>query len=215
MSSKYPAELDALGTASSNSTKAKDVHPALHNDANAAINAVQETLGTTPFDWSGLVEDWHVIGDPGEPDFPMGFENADGTGAEIPAWEHSPDAPVAFYKDPLGVVHLRGAAVFLGAFKEELPPDPEYPQYHVYEERVFTLPEGYRPPALGGWVCPRSSAPEGTAGGDSEVAVLPDGRVGDYEHLAVRDNDPGMASLGSGNIGDGLYLDGISFRAAP
>lgn len=48
MPSAYPGALDALPTTSANSTPAEDTHPALHNDANAAINAVQSTLGVNP-----------------------------------------------------------------------------------------------------------------------------------------------------------------------
>lgn len=48
MSSKYPGALDALDTSSANETASQDTHPALHNDANAAVNAVQEALGLDP-----------------------------------------------------------------------------------------------------------------------------------------------------------------------
>lgn len=48
MPSAYPGALDALPTTSANSTPSTDTHPALHNDANAAINAIQGELGITP-----------------------------------------------------------------------------------------------------------------------------------------------------------------------
>ena len=48
MPSAYPGALDALTTASANATPSTDTHPALHNNANAAINAIQSTLGTNP-----------------------------------------------------------------------------------------------------------------------------------------------------------------------
>lgn len=48
MPSAYPGALDSLPTSSANDTASLDTHPALHNDANAAINAVQTELGTTP-----------------------------------------------------------------------------------------------------------------------------------------------------------------------
>lgn len=48
MPSSYPSDLDDLTTDAANATPSVDVHPALHNDANAAINAVQETLGLDP-----------------------------------------------------------------------------------------------------------------------------------------------------------------------
>ena len=48
MPSAYPGALDALSTSSANGTTSNDTHPALHNDANAAINAIQSTLGIDP-----------------------------------------------------------------------------------------------------------------------------------------------------------------------
>lgn len=48
MPSKYPAEVDALSTTNANSTTAHDTHPALHNDANDAINKIETELGTEP-----------------------------------------------------------------------------------------------------------------------------------------------------------------------
>lgn len=48
MASKYPAALDSLPTSSANETKSQDTHPALHNDANAAINSIQSVLGADP-----------------------------------------------------------------------------------------------------------------------------------------------------------------------
>lgn len=48
MASKYPAELDSLSTSSSNSTKNENTHPALHNDANDAINKIEAELGINP-----------------------------------------------------------------------------------------------------------------------------------------------------------------------
>lgn len=48
MASLYPAALDALTVLSSNTTSSSDNHPALHNNVNAAVNAVQTELGLTP-----------------------------------------------------------------------------------------------------------------------------------------------------------------------
>jgi hypothetical protein len=60
-------------------------------------------------------EPWHEVGAPGEP----GFQNG---------YNEFPDGPVGFYKDPLGIVHLKG--VMTAA---------------VTEVAAFTLPAGYRP----------------------------------------------------------------------
>lgn len=48
MPSKYPAELDALSTGNADGTKSEITHPALHNDANDAINKIEAELGTEP-----------------------------------------------------------------------------------------------------------------------------------------------------------------------
>lgn len=41
----FPDELDSLPTDKTNATVARDDHPSNHNNANAAINAIQEALG--------------------------------------------------------------------------------------------------------------------------------------------------------------------------
>lgn len=48
MASSYPGALDVLPTNSTNSTESEDTHPALHNDANDAINKIQAELGANP-----------------------------------------------------------------------------------------------------------------------------------------------------------------------
>lgn len=157
------------------------------------------------------VEDWHVVGDPGEPAFPTGFENPDGTGAEIPAWLHSEDAPVAFFKDPFGVVHVRGMALFQQAFVAA-PPEGEPEREHAWEERLFTLPAGYRPPAVCRFASGYELSPTSHTAAEIVLAIHPDGRLGDFEALTEPTN-PGIGSI-SADKGTGIWLDGISFRAA-
>lgn len=53
--SDYPSAKDNLAENFSNSTAAEDNHPAAHNDANSAINAIQDTLGINPQGSSGTV----------------------------------------------------------------------------------------------------------------------------------------------------------------
>lgn len=53
--SNYPSAKDNLTESFSNSTTAEDNHPAAHNDANSAINAIQDTLGINPQGSSGTV----------------------------------------------------------------------------------------------------------------------------------------------------------------
>lgn len=48
MPSGYPSALDSLGTSTTNTTVADTTHPALHNDANDAINKIEAELGTDP-----------------------------------------------------------------------------------------------------------------------------------------------------------------------
>lgn len=48
MASSYPSSFDGLPTSAANTDESEDLHPALHNDANAAINAIQTTLGEDP-----------------------------------------------------------------------------------------------------------------------------------------------------------------------
>lgn len=48
MAASFPGELSALPTTENNEVKSKDTHPALHNNANAEINAIEATLGKNP-----------------------------------------------------------------------------------------------------------------------------------------------------------------------
>jgi hypothetical protein len=83
------------------------------------INA--STLGTVPAAQTANsltpAEPWHVVGTPGEP----AFQNS---------WKSDPiqGQTVAFYKDQVGVVHLRGTAVGGTPTKT-----------------IFVLPPGFRP----------------------------------------------------------------------
>lgn len=67
----------------------------------------------------GQVEEWHEIGDTNEPAFENSWVNVGG------AFETA-----AFYKDPFGRVHLKGAI-----------------DTGTNNTTAFTLPEGYRPAA--------------------------------------------------------------------
>lgn len=48
MASGYPTTLDSLPTDNTNGTPSENTHPALHNDANDAINKIEGELGTSP-----------------------------------------------------------------------------------------------------------------------------------------------------------------------
>jgi hypothetical protein len=64
----------------------------------------------------GHQEDWHIVGDTGEPAFTNGWSNLDGT------------RTARFFKDSLGEVHLEG-----------------YIDGGTIGQPAFTLPAGYRP----------------------------------------------------------------------
>jgi hypothetical protein len=66
-------------------------------------------------------EAWHLVGSPGEPGFQNGWQNT--VPSSPPITEN-----VAFYKDQVGVVHLKGLAA--GGKPEQT---------------IFQLPAGYRP----------------------------------------------------------------------
>lgn len=66
------------------------------------------------------VEPWHVVNAPGEPGFAAGWHNYD---------EGGNASTGAFYRDPLGLVHLRG----------------ELGSSNPGTTAAFTLPAGYRP----------------------------------------------------------------------
>jgi hypothetical protein len=79
------------------------------NAANMAATANTATALAPP-------EPWRFVGAPGQPQ----FENH---------WKSSIGAPVAFYKDHEGIVHLKGRVLYGGEI----------------EAPIFRLPPGYRP----------------------------------------------------------------------
>ncbi len=85
----------------------------------AKVNA--STLGTVPTAQTAnsiaAAEPWHVVGSPGEPPFLNSWTSPMANGQKV-----------AFYKDQVGVVHLRGV------MGEGSPSDP-----------AFVLPPGFRP----------------------------------------------------------------------
>jgi hypothetical protein len=89
----------------------------------AKINTAQTTNAAQTANTAAQSEPWNEVGTPGEPQFGEGW--ADG-GPSVPS--------VAFYKDPTGVVHLKGWA------------DNDFDPH----QRIFTLPPGFRPVKLVG-----------------------------------------------------------------
>src|SRR5262249_15537947 len=91
----------------------------------------------------GPVEPYHEVGSPGEPPFQNGWTNGGG----------STGSSVAFFKDPFGIVHLKG---------------------HIFNNSIngntaFTLPDGYRPNQ--DLLMAGATAPYGT------LEVTPEGQV--------------------------------------
>lgn len=87
--------------------------------AGEALRMAQVNLGNRQL---GVDEEWHVVGQPGEPSFQNG-------------WAHSGGGvhPVSFYKDVEGRVHIRGSMVNNNALGQPSGLN------------VFQLPVGYRP----------------------------------------------------------------------
>ena len=130
----------------------------------------------------GPVQAWREIGTTGNPAFACLADNAPAA-CEFHYFGFGYNTP-AFYKDPLGVVHLKGIVQGGGSFAA-----PACQKFSM-----FTLPSGYRPAAI-------TVAP--TIAGDPNVLaridILPDGRV----TVCLPNAVPGMW----------FELDGISFRA--
>jgi hypothetical protein len=121
-----------------------DVNAGTLGTVPTATNAVH-ALSADNATHAGLApaEGWHEVDAPGEPGFQNGWKN---TGPAT-------DVTAAFYKDPYGVVHLKGL-VYNG------PNDAP----------IFTLPEGYRPSKFVIQLVWRGS-------GSGKLGLLPDGSV--------------------------------------
>jgi hypothetical protein len=131
-----------------------------------------------------MVEGWRLVQSPGQPSF---NESCLDAGEQpVPCWVNfgSVHNPVGFYKDPLGVVHLRGIADCFGACL----PAPNG------SARIFTLPDGYHPAAQ-----EAVAALSSVAGNIARIDVTSGGQV---------------VLRGPQFLGDWVSLDGISFRAA-
>ena len=98
--------------------------------------------GTYPAPGLAPAENWHEVNSPGEPVFQNGWAN---TGAT--------DVTAAFFKDPYGVVHLKGL-IFGG----------------TNSAAIFVLPDGYRPSKNVIQLVWRGS-------GSGKLNLLPDGSV--------------------------------------
>lgn len=132
----------------------------------------------------GPVSGWHEVGAPGEPAFPITLGGAS-------VWENYGDGynTAGFYRDPLGVVHLKG----LVRSDFTITGSPCHPG--VFADEFFTLPPGYRPAAT-------EIAPTLHQNATARIDIETTGRISVCTPDAWENND-------------WFLLDGISFRAAP
>jgi hypothetical protein len=140
-------------------------------DSTAFANAAQEA--------------WHEVGTPGEPRFNClgGDSNCND------AWDHYGFGfnRVAFFKDSLGIVHLKGLARWVKPGTTVLPTCS-------HDITIFRLPVGYRPAAYEVLPALFTSRP-------SRLDVGPDGWI----YLCTDENV---------SMDEWYALDGMTFRAA-
>lgn len=130
----------------------------------------------------GPAQAWRELGATGNPALVCLADNAPAA-CEFHYFGFGFNTP-AFYKDPFGVVHLKGIVQAIGTFAT-----PACQKFSM-----FTLPSGYRPTAI--TVAPSIA---GDPNVPARIDILTDGRV----TVCLPNPTPGMWFL----------LDGISFRA--
>lgn len=139
-------------------------------------------------------EPWHEVGAPGEPTLVSDCMNRGGS-----------SNTVAFYRDPLGVVHLKG----------QVAPTPTaaLPASTVASllntNGFFRLPAGYRPAAEEDQAVDNNFAPSGVT--NVPLNVKPDGRVTSdslINQLNAEGGTPVPPCAGT------MSFDGVTFRAA-
>lgn len=142
-------------------------------------------------------EPWHEVGTAGEPGFATNGDGfcMDGVGVD-PCWTNfdSNHNSAAFFKDPAGVVHLKGLVV-----------SQCYPCTNGFDlEIIFTLPPGYRPAARE----VQATVAHSDQGGSPPASL---------HRINVETNGNVRADMDIGPElfqGDWISLDGITFRAA-
>jgi hypothetical protein len=143
-------------------------------------------------------EAWHEVGHPGEPAFVTGVSC---NGGHPCHWANSSDsafgitnevAPTttAFYRDPLGVVHLKGAPCVVDLLTSDCESGTSVP---FGGTPIYTLPAGYRPERDWNYTVPGS--------GPNELA-----------RISVHSD--GTVNVVSPNSVIWAALDGITFRVA-
>jgi hypothetical protein len=183
---------DALGQVPSaaNADRLDDLDSAafLRSTPGAVETANLADSSVTPSKLAGA-EGWHHLGATAEPAFQNGWRNF---GGALPGNSY-PWATAGFYKDPYGVVHLKGLV-------EATAGTPAAGPGNI----IFTLPDGYRPD---GHEVFAAIASDGFARITINRTIwLPDLWRGDYTNVG------GRVILEVGSTG-WVSLSGISFRA--
>ena len=146
-------------------------------------------------------EAFHIVGAAGEPVFSNGGQG-DCLWSTLPGLAPTlPLNPVSFYRDPYGVVHLRGVVR-----RQDGPGgDGACDGDDVPDVAAFTLPPGYRPVEM------QLFAAVGT--GDPGDLVLVAGSAD--RNLGIQELPAGSVLISGPPPGDtSAVLDGIAFRAA-
>ena len=117
-------------------TKAQSDARFLAKNAKARNSDKLDGLDSTDFA-PATAELWHVVGNPGEPQYGAPPEEE----CQWGPYEDQPSEwpPAAFFKDQAGIVHLRGLVKVMDRTVDLC--NWSSPASHV----VFVLPEGYRP----------------------------------------------------------------------
>jgi hypothetical protein len=164
-------------------TKAQSDEKFLSNTGKAADSDELDGSDSTDFAPSEG-EAWRIVGDPGEPEFDP-IEDCEWSHYEYDSNPNTEWPRVAFYKDQIGIVHLRGLA-------QMTQPSGNCADDGVADRTIFILPEGYRP--------------EGTV-------LLQTMANGSPERLDIKED--GSVISGRTYAGDPIWvsLDVASFRA--
>jgi hypothetical protein len=139
-----------------------------------------EVDGNLKVNGSINVEPWHEVGAAGETGFQPHWGNCSLSGFNT----------AGFYKDPFGVVHLRGCVQIIFGL--------------LYEPVVFVLPVGYRPAATERFIAAGEFPPNNEAPIPTLCWVNPNGDLTLAGEYLIAHPDPYLA----------VSLDGITFRAA-
>jgi len=155
-------------------------------------NIIAGSVGTTDLHNKSVTEGklapsapWRNVGDPGQPQ----FDDTCQSGPPCHVWANYGGnlAHVAFYKDPLGVVHLKGTAICT-----EISGNCGAGPFQL----IFTLPAGYAPAA------------------DEYFAVPGSDSYGQILVLGQTEGVPAGEVIASVGVSTSyMSLDGITFRA--